>query len=113
MNSVIPRSESSCTNEAGGAQNAFCPGTGGLDCAEGSPVFDINNDGVFDEDDLNDDGSVPASLTIEDGTPTDSTFIGRSRITQLSDQTFQSTLINPATTESTGRLSWKQLDSTE
>jgi hypothetical protein len=68
---------------------------------------------VFDEDDLNDDGSVPASLTIEDGTPTDSTFIGRSRITQLSDQTFQSTLINPATTESTGRLSWKQLDSTE
>jgi type IV pilus assembly protein PilY1 len=113
VNSIIPRESSSCTNEAGGAQNAFCPDTGGIDCAGHSPVFDINNDGVFDENDLNADGSVPASLTIEDGTPTDSTFIGRSRITQLSDQTFQSTMINPATTESTGRLSWKQLDSTE
>ena len=111
-NSVIPKEETSCTNEAGGAQNAFCPDTGGLGCADNSPIFDTNNDGVFDSDDLVGGTVVPASLIIEDGVPTDSTFIGRSRLTQLSDQTFQATLVNPATTDSTGRLSWKQLEST-
>ncbi len=111
VNSVIPKAATSCTNEAGGAQNAFCPGTGGLECVAGSPIFDINNDGQFDTDDFV-DGVIPASLIIEDGVPTDSTFIGRSRLTQLSDQSFQATLINPATTDSTGRLSWKHLEST-
>ncbi|MBT4161893.1 MAG: hypothetical protein HOE54_11345, partial [Gammaproteobacteria bacterium] len=112
VNSVIPKAETSCTNEAGGAQNAFCPDTGGLECTGGSPIFDVNNDGVFDSDDLIDGSTVPASLIIEDGVPTDSTFIGRSRLTQLIDQSFQATLVNPATTDSTGRLSWKQLEST-
>ena len=112
VNSVIPKEESSCTNEAGGAQNTFCPGTGGRDCFGGSPVFDLNNDGVFDSDDLIGGTTIPASLIIEDGVPTDSTFIGRSRLTQLSDQSFQATLVNPTTSDSTGRLSWKQLDST-
>ena len=111
VNSVIPKAKTSCTNEAGGAQNAFCPDTGGLECAGGSPIFDTNNDGQFDSGDLV-NGAVPASLIIEDGVPTDSKFIGRSRFTQLSDQSFQSTMVNPATTDSTGRLSWKQLEST-
>ena len=111
VNSVIPKAATSCTNEAGGAQNAFCPGTGGLECVAGAPIFDINNDGQFDTDDFV-DSVIPASLIIEDGVPTDSTFIGRSRLTQLSDQSFQATLINPATTDSTGRLSWKHLEST-
>jgi type IV pilus assembly protein PilY1 len=111
VNSVIPKEETSCTNEAGGAQNAFCPDTGGLECTGGAPIFDVNNDGVFDSDDLV-SGTVPASLIITDGVPTDSTFIGRSRLTQLSDQSFQATLVNPATTDSTGRLSWKHLEST-
>ena len=111
VNSVIPKQATSCTNEAGGAQNAFCPDTGGLECTGGSPIFDVNNDGIFNSEDLA-AGVVPASLIITDGVPTDSTFIGRSRLTQLSDQSFQATLVNPATTDSTGRLSWKQLEST-
>ena len=109
VNSVIPRKSASCTGRARGAQIAFCAGTGGLNCVGQSPLFDVNDDGNFDEEDQIEDGSDPASLMIEDGFPADAVLIEENRLTQSSGRTVQNTLVNPGDTGSTGRLSWKQL----
>jgi type IV pilus assembly protein PilY1 len=112
VNSVIPRSNTSCTSQAGGFALAFCPGTGGTTCLEGNQIFDLNNDGVFDSGDET-GGDVVAATRFEDAVPTDSTFIGESRVTQLSDQSLDASLTNTAGGINTGRLSWKQLPTVE
>jgi type IV pilus assembly protein PilY1 len=138
VNSVIPRSETSCVSIAGGFSLSFCPDTGGLTCLTGyEAVFDLNedgqfnfedhhdvdgtdegsdgidndNDGLIDEEDEGneDDDYVIAGERFEDAVPTDASFIGNTRITQLSDKTLDAKIVNNSGGDNTGRLSWKQL----
>ena len=109
VNSVIPRSATSCVSVAGGFALAFCPGTGGTNCLGDNGIFDLNDDGRFDSGDEVDGGSVVAGTRFEDAVPTDASFIGESRITQLSDRSLEARITNTASGKNTGRLSWKQL----
>lgn len=110
VNSVIPRSDTSCVDIAGGFALSFCPGTGGTNCLGSRGIFDLDNDGAFDDGDEV-DGQVVAGTRFEDAVPTDSSFIEDKRITQLSDKSLDSTKTNTSGGNNTGRLSWKELDS--
>ena len=109
VNSVIPKQAMSCSAQAGGAANAFCPGTGSLSCALENGVFDVNGDGVVDADDLTQAGDYVASTYFEDAVPTDSTFMGRNRVTQLSDKALEIRLTDTPEGDNTGRTSWQRL----
>jgi len=112
VNSIIPRSDTSCVDVAGGFALAFCPGTGSIDCLSNGGIFDLDNDGVFDAgDEVN--GEIVAGLRFEDAVPTDSSFIEDQRITQLSDKSLDIVTTNTSLGGNTGRLSWKQLDTVE
>ncbi|MDA7773996.1 PilC/PilY family type IV pilus protein [Pseudomonadales bacterium] len=110
VNSIVPRSPNSCVDVAGGFALSFCPGTGGTACLGERGVFDLNNDGAFDDSDKVND-KVVAGTRFEDAVPTDSSFIEDKRITQLSDKTLDATSTNTSRGRNTGRLSWKQRDS--
>ena len=112
VNSVIPRGTDSCTQVDGGFGLAFCPSTGGATCFTSSSVFDLNQDGKFDNNDQA-NGVAVAGIRFEDSVPSDSAFIGSQRVTQLSDQSLDITLTNTQQGVYTGRLSWKQLDSVD
>ncbi|MBL4682767.1 MAG: cadherin domain-containing protein [Pseudomonadales bacterium] len=112
VNSIIPRSDTSCVDVAGGFALAFCPGTGSIDCLSNGGIFDLNNDGEFSSgDEVN--GEIVAGLRFEDAVPTDSSFIEDQRITQLSDKSLDIVTTNTSFGGNTGRLSWKQLDTVE
>ena len=109
VNSVVPRSDTSCVDIAGGFALSFCPATGGINCLGSDGIFDLNNDGDFDaSDQVN--GKTVAGIRFEDAVPTDSSFIGDRRITQLSDKSLDSISTNTDTSRNTGKLSWKQLE---
>jgi Tfp pilus tip-associated adhesin PilY1 len=109
VNSVIPKAALSCTSEAGGAANAFCPATGSLSCITLDGVFDINGDGLINSADLTEGGKMVASTYFEDSVPTDSTFIGGDRVTQLSDRTLEFRSTETSGGANTGRISWSRL----
>jgi hypothetical protein len=79
----------------------MCIGDGG--------VFDLNEDNLFNHADNTEDGDVVASTFFEDSVPTDSTFIGGDRVTQLSDQTLQIQGTDTSGGENTGRISWQRI----
>jgi hypothetical protein len=110
VNSIVPKEALSCGVRAGGSANAFCADTGSLACAGVNGVFDINEDGVVDGRDLGGGGMVIASTFFEDSVPTDSTFIGGSRVTQLSDQSLEVKVTNTGDGKNTGRISWQRLE---
>jgi type IV pilus assembly protein PilY1 len=112
VNSIVPRRESSCTSSAGGFALAFCPGTGGISCLGTQGIFDLDNDGLFNEGDQV-AGTTVAATRFEDSVPTDSTFFGGNRVTQLSDQSLDITGTDTTGGANTGRLSWRRLDSIE
>ena len=106
VNSVIPKTENSCLRVAGGALLSFCPETGGANCVIQS-VFDVNNDGDFDE--LVDDNEFVTGVLIEEAKPpTDSGFLEDKLITQIGEELF---VVDTDTQRSvnTGRISWKQI----
>ena len=106
VNSVIPKTENSCIRVAGGALLSFCPETGGANCVIQS-VFDVNNDGEFDE--LVDDNEFVTGVLIEEAKPpTDSGFLEDKLITQIGEELF---VVDTDTKrgDNTGRISWKQL----
>jgi type IV pilus assembly protein PilY1 len=109
VNSIVPRSDVSCVDVAGGFALAFCPATGADNCF-GTGVFDLNNDGYYNEFDEVDHRLV-AGVLFEDAVPTDSTFMGSKRVTQLSDQSLDMMGTNTGFNRYAGRLSWKQLQS--
>jgi hypothetical protein len=115
----VPRGKDSCINVAGGFALAFCPGTGSEACFSANGVFDLNDDGEFDDDDRVDGdafglyGRAAAGIRFEEAVPTDSSFIGDKRITQLSDKSINIVGTNTNRGSNTGRLSWKQLNSTD
>jgi Tfp pilus tip-associated adhesin PilY1 len=110
VNSIIPRSDQSCVDVAGGFVLAFCPGTGGQLCFADEAVFDLNNDGVFDDSDgVGNPPGIVAGLRYDE-IPTDAAFIGTKRITQLNNEDVDIMSTNTGRGLHMGRLSWKQLD---
>jgi len=107
-NSVIPTTSNACSASAGGFGLAFCPLTGGSGCID-EGVFDINNDGAFDADDFVNNQIIFGTI-FEDSAPTDATFVGENRVTQLTDRSLDIVQTNTATTINTGRLSWRRLN---
>lgn len=110
VNTVIPRSSTACTTGPGGYQLAFDPTNGG---SGSGTIFDVDADGSFG---INDnvgatagDANVVTGIRFDDATPADSSFIGSQRVTQLSDQSIESTKTNTGETGSVGRHSWREL----
>ena len=108
VNSVLPTTATACTQADGGFELSFCPLTGGSDCF-GAAIFDLNNDGAFDDSDKI-GSSVVAGLVIDDSRPADSAFAGTARVTQLSDQSLKISVTNTQSAANTGRLSWRRLN---
>jgi len=106
VNSIIPRSSTSCVDIAGGFALAFCPTTGGKDCLEDEGVFDLNDDGAYDKE----TGGTEEifGYRFEDTIPADSTFVSDARVTQKVDNTLDIVRTNTGGGLETGRLSWKQ-----
>ena len=110
VNTIIPKSSNPCNTGAGGFELAFNPATGG----SGSDfIFDVNADGTFDLDDnINNtagDANIIAGIRFDSATPTDAAFIGKYRVTQLSDKSVRSVGTNTESTSTTGRNSWREL----
>ena len=109
VNTIIPQ-ELSCDPAPGGFSLALDPQTG----SSGQEViFDINNDGDFDaEDNINVSSGTSGVIvgTRFESTPTDSTFFGDYRITQLSDTSIDSIRTNTAKTELVGRQAWREVE---
>ena len=110
VNTVIPRSATACTVEAGGFELAFDPYSGGPGT---KTIFDLNNDGTFS---LGDNvGSIDSYLNIvtglrfDEATPTDSAFIGNRRMTQAGND-IRSVGTNTGEASTTGRTSWREIN---
>ena len=109
VNTVIPKNTSACSAGTGGFELGFNPETGG----SGSKViFDINNDGTFDYfdnvGDLDADSGIVTGIRFDNGTPTDSAFIGNKRFTQEGSD-IRSMGTNTSTDINTGRTSWREM----
>ncbi len=111
-NTATPQDPATCMPPSGGFGLSIDTITGGFDFAV---LFDVNIDGVFDADDnLNGVNSISNIIvgTRFDSIPSDSSFVGDYRITQLSDGTIDRILVNPevgGSAELLGRHSWKEI----
>ena len=108
VNSIIPQ-PLSCDPAPGGFSLALDPQTG---TAGQEVIFDINADNVFDS---NDKINVAGQLKVIVGThfkstPTDSTFFGDYRITQLADTDIDAIRTNTARTALVGRQAWREVE---
>jgi len=116
VNTVIPKSNTACTTGPGSFTLGFNPVTGGSGVV---PVFDTNNDGIFDENDniggLDDPLNV-ASAIRSDSTLTDSATMGGDLISQGSGDDgkiiIEKVGINTAGKgdEVLGRHSWREIE---
>lgn len=113
VNSIIPRSDTSCVDVAGGFALSFCPATGGGNCLGDGAIFDLDNDGNFDATDVDGTAAAIAGIRFEDAVPTDSSFIEDKRVTQLSDKSLDIIGTDTNNNQQTGPLSWKELDAVE
>ena len=106
INTVIPQNSSSCVPGTGGFEMAMNPLTGG---SGSDPIFDFNGDGSFDASDNLSNNNVVVGRRFDGAIPSDSTFIGNKRYTQLSDKSIVSIDTNTGAGLTTGRISWKEL----
>ena len=115
FNTVLPQDGTSCAPPLGGFGMSVDPVTGG---SGGEVIFDVNIDGLFDADDnLNSVDSISNIVvgTRFESTPSDSTFVGDYRVTQLADKSIDRILVNPDLNEGgglgalLGRHSWKEI----
>ncbi|MGH8501585.1 MAG: pilus assembly protein [Gammaproteobacteria bacterium] len=116
VNTVLPRSNNSCTAGPGGFELGFDPVTGGSGT---KTIFDLNGDGKFDANDNvgNIEGAAKIIVGLRlDGVPTDAAFIGNFRVTQVSGDDSGSGgssvhVIGTNTLEGveTGRQSWREV----
>ena len=108
VNTVIPQL-SDCDPSPGGFGLGLDPLTG----SDGNEIiFDINIDNIFD---TNDNINVAGDSKIIVGTrfksiPSDSSFFGNYRITQLADTNIDSILTNTGGSEFLGRQSWREVE---
>ena len=87
------------------------PSTGGAGGQVETIAFDLNNDGQFTDADKS-GANIVAGIRFEDAVPTDSSFIGSKRYTQLSDKSIdvRETNTNASDGPYTGRLSWSEIE---
>ncbi|MFK7814873.1 MAG: pilus assembly protein [Gammaproteobacteria bacterium] len=113
FSTVIPQVGASCAPPAGGFGLSVNALTGGVAV---DVIFDINIDGLFNADDnLNGViGNIIVGTRFESA-PSDSTFIGDYRVTQLSNSDVDRILVNPDLNNGgsvgalLGRHSWKEI----
>ncbi|MFT7257942.1 MAG: type IV pilus assembly protein PilY1 [Candidatus Azotimanducaceae bacterium] len=108
VNSIVPSVKNSCVNVAGGFALAFCPDTGSDACFSANGVFELT-DGAS----LGPYGRAVAGMRFKGGVPTDSSFIGGKRMTQLSDKSIAIVGTRANRSSNAGRLSWRRLDATD
>ncbi|MFK8027453.1 MAG: pilus assembly protein, partial [Gammaproteobacteria bacterium] len=108
VNTIIPQ-PLSCDPAPGGFSLAIDPQTG---TAGQEVIFDINADNVFDSNDkINVSGQSKIIVgTRFKSTPSDSTFFGDYRITQLADTDIDAVRTNTAETELVGRQAWREVE---
>ncbi len=110
VNTVIPQ-PLSCSPSPGGFSLAVDPQSG---TAGDEPIFDINNDSEFNDEDsinLGSEGGYKVIVgTRFDSIPSDSTFYGDYRITQLSNTDIDAILTNTASTRLVGRQAWREVE---
>ncbi len=107
-NTLIPQALN-CDPAPGGFSLALDPQTG---TAGEEVIFDINNDSVFDSSDnvqVANESKVITGIRFK-SSPTDSTFFGDYRITQLSNTDIDAILTNTARTELVGRQAWREVE---
>lgn len=103
FNTVIPDS-TKCNAGGNGWLMSINLANGGRPLA---PVFDLNNDGVFDSDDQ-EGGENPAGQKVF-AIPAESTFLGDNQYTPDSEGNISKRKVNIGTTNREGRMSWKEL----
>ena len=110
VNTIIPQ-PLSCDPSPGGFSLALDPQAG---TTGNEPIFDINNDSEFNDADSISLGQGSAFRVIAgtrfDSTPTDSTFYGDYRITQLSNTDIDAVLTNTQNTTLVGRQAWREVE---
>ncbi|MFK7795142.1 MAG: pilus assembly protein [Gammaproteobacteria bacterium] len=108
VNTLIPQ-ELSCNPAPGGFSLALDPQDG---TAGDQVIFDINADNVFDDqDNISTLGAAGIIVgTRFDSTPSDSTFFGDYRITQLSNTDIVSFQTNPEQSDLVGRQAWREVE---
>jgi len=112
VNTVLPKTSVACGIGPGGFELGFNPKTGGIVSAK--QIFDLNNDGKFDEKDnvggAAGDANIAAGIRFDDATPTDSAFIGNKKTTQTSDTKVRATTTNTDDEPGGGRNSWREVE---
>jgi len=112
VNTIIPKSSVSCDAAPGGFALGFDPIFG--KALDQQQAFDLNNDGVFDENDnvgaSTANANIVAGTRFEGGTPTDSSFIGDKRTTQTSDLGVESINAGGNTFPNGARNAWQETD---
>lgn len=110
VNTVLPKDKISCKVGPGSFTLGFNPVTGGSGSV---PVFDINNDGVFDADD--NVGGVDGANNVVSGrrndktTLSDSSTIGDFLVSSGADKSIDKVRINIGDSSATGRHSWREI----
>ncbi|MDE1460885.1 pilus assembly protein [Spartinivicinus poritis] len=102
---VIPNPALACATLPGGFLIGLDPLTGGR--SKTTPLFDLNNDGAFDEQDKLSNGTPVSGIRLA-GIPTDPAFIGNRIVIQEHTGNVTSFGTNLEGLN-TGRLSWRQL----
>lgn len=108
VNTIIPQ-PLSCDPAPGGFSLALDPQTGS---AGQDVIFDINRNNIFDSNDkINVAGDLKTIVgTRFKSTPSDSTFFGDYRITQLADTDIDAVRTNTARTQLVGRQAWREVE---
>lgn len=102
---VIPNPALACSTLPGGFLIGLDPLTGGR--SKTSPLFDLNDDGAFDDDDKLSNGTPVSGIRLA-GIPTDPAFIGNRIVIQEHTGNVSGFATNLEGLN-TGRLSWRQL----
>jgi len=102
---VTPKSASSCGADIESYILAFDPATGGV---PENVVFDLNGDGIFDDNDNNGSDVVAGIGLGQASSPTK--IVGNLMIIPLSDGSLETMGVQVGSTSLEGKLSWQELD---
>ncbi len=109
VNTVIPKDTAACSVGVGGFELGFNPVTGGSGT---DIVFDLDGNNEFtDADNVGDAtgaANIVTGIRFDGGTPSDASFIGSRRMTQVGDDV-RSFNTNTGTSSNTGRTSWREI----
>ena len=103
FNTVIPDS-TTCNAGGNGWLMSVSLATGGRPA---NPIFDLNNDGIFDSDDQ-EGGENPVGQKVF-AIPAESTFLGDNQYTPDSEGNIAKRKVNIDKSQREGRMSWKEI----